>query len=131
MRFWLMVVAVAALIYIGGYQYLKYMVVDSQGTTVWQSFGLARARRKMVQIADLERERYTTTSERVSMDQLISEKRLDQDDTERDGYSFSIECGDAPDFFVIGKHALAPPGSPLRWPILIVDHDLEFRKPGN
>jgi hypothetical protein len=126
-----MVVAVAALIYLGSYRYLKYMVVDSEGTTVWQSCGLARARRKMAQIANLERERYTTTSEYVSTDQLISERRLDQDDFERDGYSFSIACGAAPDFFVIGKHAPAPPGSPLRWFVLIVDHDLEFRKPGN
>jgi hypothetical protein len=45
--------------------------------------------------------------------------------TERDGYSYEVKCGDGSDFAVIAHHAPAPPDSPIRYPILAIDQNLQ------
>jgi hypothetical protein len=110
------------LLIFGGFVYLRHMQLDAKGTTISQSLELARVQRTMVRIADAEGEQLTAFSQCDSLDDLISNGKLDSNDKERAGYTFEIECdGGGANFTVTGRHAPAEPGSPLRWPELIID----------
>jgi hypothetical protein len=116
-------------LFLAGYLYLRRMGLDTKGTTIPQSITLAFVQRGMYRIADAEREELTTQSECFSVDQLISSEKVNPNDKERGGYSFFIECdGGGTNFTVTGTHAPAPPGSPLRWPELVIDQSMAFRE---
>ena len=129
MRFLSFLLAGIGLLFLSSYLYLRRMGLDAKGTTISQSITLAFVRRNMYRIADAEREQLTTYSECFSVDQLISVGKVDPNDQERRGYSFSIECdGGGTDFTVTGRHAPAPPGSTLRWPVLVIDQSMAFQE---
>jgi hypothetical protein len=129
MRFLAMLLGGVGLFFLSGYLYLRRMGLDPQGTTIPQSISLAFVQRNMVRIADAEREELTAFSECDSVDDLISSGKIGPNDAERRGYSFSIECnGGGTDFTVTGTHAPAPPGSRLRWPVLVIDQTMAFRE---
>jgi len=129
MRFLAFLLGGIGLFFLSGYLYLRRMGLDPKGTTIPQSISLAFVRRNMFRIADAEREELTAFSECDSVDDLISAGKVDPNDKEKRGYSFSIECdGGGTDFTVTGTHAPAPPGSPLRWPVLIMDQTMAFRE---
>jgi hypothetical protein len=108
--------------------YLRRMGLDAKGTTISQSITLAFVRRNMVRIADAEREELTAYSECDSVDDLISNQKLDPKDNERGGYTFSIECdGGGANFIVTGRHTPVPYGSKLHWPELVMDQSLALR----
>jgi hypothetical protein len=46
---------------------------------------------------------------------------------ERDGYSYSIECSGT-DFTVSARHSSAPSGSPIRYPNLTIDQNMQVRE---
>jgi hypothetical protein len=122
MRFLISVVVGTAFLFLASYFYFTRMHLDTKGTTISQSIQLARVQKTMVRIADAEGEQLTAYSECDSMDDLISNGKLDSNDKERAGYSFAIECdGGGANFTVTGRHAPAKPGSSLRWPELIID----------
>ena len=128
MRYTVFLVCGFALVIFVSYLYLRRMGLDPQGTTISQSIALAFVQRNMVRIADAERAELTAYSECDSVDDLISAEKLNPEDRERRGYSFSIECdGGGANFIVTGKHAPSPPGSPLRWPELVIDQSMAFR----
>jgi hypothetical protein len=105
------------------------MGLDPKGTTIPQSISLEFVQRNMVRIADAEREELTAFSECDSVDDLISTGKINPNDKERRGYSFSIECdGGGTDFTVTGTHTPAPLGSPLRWPVLTIDQTMALRE---
>jgi hypothetical protein len=106
MRFLAFLLGGIGLFFLSGYLYLRRMGLDLKGTTIPQSISLAFVQRNMFRIADAEREELTAFSE-----------------------CDSIACdGGGTDFTVTGTHAPAPPGSPLRWPVLIIDQTMAFRE---
>ena len=125
MRFLTFLLIGIALLFLAGYLYLRRMGLDPRGTTIAQSITLAFVQRTMYRISDAERDQLTTQSECDSVDDLISLGKVNSNDRERGGYSFSIECdGGGANFTVTGRHAPSPPGSPLHWPELIMDQSL-------
>jgi hypothetical protein len=127
MRFFAFLFGGIVLLGLSSYLYLRRMGLDNKGTTISQSITLAFVQRNMYRIADAEREQLTTQSECFSVDQLISIGKVDPGDQERGGYSFSIECdGGGTDFTVTARHAQVLPGSPLRWPVLVVNQSMTF-----
>jgi hypothetical protein len=129
MRFLAFLLGSIGLLFLSGYLYLRRMGFDNKGTTISQSISLAFVQRSMFHIADAEREELTAFSECDSVDDLISAGKIDPSDKEKRGYLFSIECdGGGTDFTVTGTHAPAPPGSTLRWPVLIIDQTMAFHE---
>jgi hypothetical protein len=96
----LLLVAAALL---GGayYAYLKQMPSTDAGTTPTQAISLTGVRADLLQIAQAER-------------------------TERDGYVYSVECSGA-EFSAVAHHAAAPAGSPIRYPNLAIDQNMQVR----
>jgi len=114
---------------LAGYTYLRGMGLDSKGTTISQAITLAFVRKNMIRIADAEHEQIVGFSECYSMEQLISMGKIDANQQDRGGYSFSISCQeDGTDFTVTATHAPAPAHSPLHWPVLVVDQTLTIRE---
>lgn len=127
MRFIAFLVASIILLILSCYLYLRRMGLDTKGTTISQSVTLAFVQRTMVRIADAEREQLTAFSECDSVDDLISNQKLDPNDEKRGGYTFSIECdGGGTNFIVTGRHAPMPYGSRVRWPELVMDQSMAF-----
>jgi hypothetical protein len=121
-------VASIILLILSCYLYLRRMGLDTKGTTISQSVTLAVVQRTMVRIADAEREQLTAFSECDSVDELISNQKLDPNDEKRGGYTFSIECdGGGTNFIVTGRHVPIPYGSRVRWPELMMDQSLALR----
>jgi hypothetical protein len=58
---------------------------------------------------------------------LISSNSLSMSQTERDGYSYSIACSNA-EFTVTARHAPAPAGSPIRYPNLAIDQNMQVQQ---
>jgi hypothetical protein len=115
------VIAILILI-VASYSYLRHMKLDARGTTISQSIALARVQRTMVRIADAEGEQLTAFSECDSVDDLISGGKVDSNDKERAGYTFTIECdGGGAKFTVTARHAQSTPDPSLRWPELVMD----------
>jgi hypothetical protein len=128
MRYLAFLLAGIGLFFLASYLYLRRMGLDTKGTTIPQSIALAFVRTTMYRIADAEREQLTAYSECFDVDQLIDTGKVDPHDKELRGYSFSIECdGGGTNFTVTGTRAPAPPGSPLRWPVLVIDQSMAFR----
>jgi hypothetical protein len=46
--------------------------------------------------------------------------------TERDGYTYEVRCGGGNQFSVIARHAPAAPDSPIRYPVLAVDQNMQI-----
>jgi hypothetical protein len=47
--------------------------------------------------------------------------------TERDGYSYSVECSSS-EFNAIARHASVSAGSPIRYPNLAVDQNMQVHE---
>ena len=52
-------------------------------------------------------------------------KQSVQHGTERDGYSYEVKCAEGTDFSIVARHAPAPPDSPIRYPILAIDQNMQ------
>ena len=63
----------------------------------------------------------------ASLDELISSNSLAMARPERDGYSYSIECSGG-DFSATARHAPAAAGSPIRYPTLAIDQNMQVRE---
>lgn len=121
--------AVAAL-QIGAYKFLTTMAVDSQGATISQTISLMRVRHRMAKIADAEREEWVTHGECLSFDELADMGKIDKSDAQALGYTFALRCSTELKFDIVGVHAPAKKRSRFHWPVLDIDQDLKFRKPG-
>jgi hypothetical protein len=45
----------------------------------------------------------------------------------RDGYTYEVRCnGDGGEFAATARHAPAPEGSPIRYPILAIDQNMQI-----
>ena len=110
--------------------YLKKMPSTDDGTAPTQVISLAGVRSDLLQIARAERTNMAL-SRCLPLDELISSGGLSLQRTERDGYSYQVNCSGT-DFQVVAQHPPAPEGSPTRFPVLIIDSTMKIEeRPAN
>jgi hypothetical protein len=119
--------AVTALLFGVYYFYLKKMPASEEGTTATQAISLTGVHGDLLQIAEAERVYVSMNEHCVSLDELISSHGLSMEHAERDGYSYAVECS-GQDFTVTARHAPAPAGSPIRYPNLAMDSDMQVHE---
>ena len=107
--------------------YLKKMPTTDEGTAPTQAISLTGVRSDLLQIAQAERGYVATNGRCASLDELVSSNSLSMSRTERDGYSYSVECSGG-DFIAAAHHAPAPAGSPIRYPNLAIDAAMQVHE---
>jgi hypothetical protein len=121
-------VLVAAAVFFGIYYlYLKKMPTTDEGTAPTQAISLAGVGSDLVQIAEAERGYIATNGHCASLDELVSSNSLSMSRSERDGYTYSVECSSG-DFTATARHAPAPAGSPIRYPNLAIDASMQVHE---
>ncbi len=117
----------AALLFVVYHFYLKSMPATDSGTAPTQAISLTGVRSDLLQIAQAERGYIATNSHCASLDELLSSNSLSMTRTERDGYSYSVECSGV-GFTAAARHLPAPAGSPIRYPNLAIDSGMQVRE---
>jgi hypothetical protein len=117
----------AALLFAVYYFYLKKMPATDEGTAPTQAISLTGVRTDLLQIADAEHGYIATNGHCTSLAELISSNSISMTRTERDGYSYAIECSGG-DFTATARHLPAPAGSPIRYPNLSIDSGMQVRE---
>jgi hypothetical protein len=117
----------AALLFVVYYFYLKKMPATDEGTAPTQAISLTGVRTDLLQIADAEHGYIATNGHCTSLAELISSNSISMTRTERDGYSYVIECSGG-DFTATARHLPAPAGSPIRYPNLSIDSGMQVRE---
>jgi hypothetical protein len=107
--------------------YLKKLPAMDNGTAATQAISLTGLRSDLLQIAQAERANVASNGACASLADLISSNMLTMTRTERDGYSYSVECSSS-EFSAIARHAPAPAGSPIRYPNLNVDQNMQVHE---
>jgi hypothetical protein len=121
-------ILVAAAIFFGIYHfYLKKMPTTDEGTAPTQAISLTGVRSDLLQIAQAERGYVAANGKCASLDELISSNSLSMSRNQRDGYAYSVECSGG-DFTATARHAPAPAGSPIRYPNLAVDANMQVHE---
>jgi hypothetical protein len=121
-------VLVAAAIFFAIYHfYLKKMPTSDEGTAPTQAISLTGVRSDLLQIAQAERRYIVTNGHCVALDELVSSTSLSMSRSERDGYTYSVECSGG-DFTATALHAPAPAGSPIRYPNLAIDASMQVHE---
>jgi hypothetical protein len=116
---------VAAGVLFGIYQYyLRQMPVTDAGTAPTQAISLTGVRGDLLQIAQAERSNVATNGNCVSLNDLIAAGALNMARRERDGYTYQVNCSGS-DFQVVAQHLPAPSGSPIRYPNLAIDSNMQ------
>lgn len=109
------------------YFYLKRMPTGAEGTAPTQAISLTGVQNDLLQIAQGERTYIAINGHCTSLDELVSTQTISMTRTEREGYTYSVECSGT-NFTVIARHPRAPKGSSLRYPSLVVDQTLQVRQ---
>jgi hypothetical protein len=117
----------AALLFVVYHFYLKSMPTTDEGTATTQAISLTGVRSDLLQIAQAERGYMATNGRCASLAELVSSNNLSMTRTERDGYSYTIECSGG-DFSASARHLPAPAGSPIRYPNLAIDSSMQVRE---
>jgi hypothetical protein len=107
--------------------YLKKMPTTDSGTAPTQAITLTGVRSDLLQIAQAERANVASNGSCASLGDLISSNTLTMTRTERDGYSYSVECSSV-EFNAVARHVPAPAGSPIRYPNLAVDQNMQVHE---
>jgi len=127
MRALAMLIVAAGLLF-GVYEYyLKKMPTSDPGTASTQAISLTGVRGDLLQIAQAERAYMALNGHCVSLDELVSSGSLAMSRSERDGYSYSVQCSGG-DFGVTAQHPTAPANSPVRYPTLAIDQTMQVRE---
>ena len=122
----LAVILVAAAILFGAFHYyFQKMPTTDERTAPTQAITLTGVRSDLLQIAQAERSYIALNSHCVSLDELVSSNSLSVPRTGRDGYAYSIECSGA-EFKATARHMPAPDGSPIRYPNLAIDANMQI-----
>ena len=117
-------VAAAFLVY---HYYFKSMPTTDKGTAPTQAISLTGVRGDLLQIAQAERGYIALNGHCASLNELISSSSLAVARTERDGYSYSVDCS-GNEFSATARHAPAPPDSPIRYPNLAIDNNMQINE---
>ena len=124
MRALLSLLVVAALLF-GVYEfYLKKMPTSDSGTAPTQAISLTGVRADLLQIAQAERSNVALNGKCSSLEELISSGALTMTSPERGGYTYQVTCSGS-DFNAIAEHPSAPAGSPIRYPTLSIDSNMQ------
>src|SRR5580693_5005753 len=124
----LIAILIAAALVVGVYHlYFKKMPTTDVGTAPTQAISLTGVRADLLQIAQAERGYIAQNGRCASLDELTSSNSLSMSRPERDGYSYSVECSGG-DFSVTARHAPAAAGSPIRYPTLAIDQNMQVRE---
>jgi hypothetical protein len=124
----LALLVVSSALLLGAYVfYLKKLPTTDSGTTATQAISLSGVRSDLLQIAQAERAYVASNGSCAALPDLISSNILAMTRTERDGYSYSVECSNA-EFNAVARHAPAPAGSPIRYPNLAVDQNMQVHE---
>jgi hypothetical protein len=122
----LAVILVAAAVLFGVYHYyFKKMPTTDEGTAPTQAISLTGVRSDLLQIAQAERSYIALNGRCASLDELISSNSLSVPRTGRDGYTYSVECSGG-EFKASARHLPAPAGSPIRYPNLAIDANMQI-----
>jgi hypothetical protein len=106
----------------GIYEYsLKKMPTSDTGTASTQAISLTGVRGDLLQIAQSERSFQALSDHCANIDELISTNSITMRQPERDGYTYTLDCGAAGNFTATARHAPAPENSPIRYPTLSID----------
>jgi hypothetical protein len=117
----------AALIFVVYHFYLKSMPTTDSGTTPTQAISLTGVRSDLLQIAQAERGYIATNGRCAALEELISANSLSMARSERDGYSYTLECSGG-DFTAAARHLPAPAGSPIRYPNFAIDSSMQVHE---
>jgi len=122
-----LVALLVALVVAGGVYYfsLKKMPTTDAGTASTQAISLTGVRMDLNQIAQAERVYFASSGKCASLDELSSSGTMNLTRTERDGYTYEVRCGEGQEFGVIAHHAPAPADSPIRYPVLAIDQNMQ------
>jgi hypothetical protein len=107
--------------------YLKRMPTADSGTAPTQNISLAGVRMDLMQIAKAERNSIGVDGKCSSLDELLSSGSMSMSRPERDGYTYAVECSGT-NFTATARHAPAPAGSPIRYPNLAIDQNMQVRE---
>ena|ERR1700693_1721809 len=119
---------VSSALLLGAYVfYLKKMPTTDSGTAATQAISLTGVRSDLLQIAQAERAYVASNGSCAALPDLLSSNMLAMTRTERDGYSYSVECSSA-EFNAVARHAPAPAGSPIRYPNLAVNQNMQVHE---
>ena len=105
--------------------YLKKLSIIELRRFITQETAASGVRRDLLQIAEAERANIATNGDCLSPEDLVSSNMLTMTRNERDGYVYSVKCSGL-QFSVIARHAPAPTGSSVRYPVLAVDQNMQF-----
>ena len=117
----------AALLFVVYHFYLKSMPTTDEGTATTQAISLTGVRSDLLQIAQAEGGYIATNGHCASLAELVSSNNLSMTRTERDGYSYTIECSGG-DFSASARHLPAPAGSPIRYPNVAIDSSMQVHE---
>jgi hypothetical protein len=106
--------------------YLKKIPATDSGTAPTQAISLTGVRTDLLQIAQAERGSIATNGRCSSLEELISSGSLTMTRPERDGYTYEVNCSGA-EFDIVAKHTPAPEGSPIRYPTLSIDSNMQIK----
>ena len=112
----------AAVVYAILHYYFQKMPATDEGTAPTQAISLTGVRMDLLQIAEAERSFIALNSRCAPLDELASSSDLPVPRTGRDTYS--VDCSGA-QFTVRARHQPAPQGSPIRYPNLAVDDNMQ------
>ena len=121
----LLAILVGAAVAFGIYHYyFKTLPTTDPGTAATQAISLTGVRTDLLQIAQAERSYIALNGHCASLSELISSSALAVPRSERDGYSYSVDCSGS-DFTATARHLPAPAGSPIRYPNLAIDGNMQ------
>lgn len=104
----------------------KKMPTTDSGTAPTQAISLTGVRADLLQIAQAERAHIVQNSSCATLPELISSSALAMPRTQRDGYTYEVQCkGDDGEFSIVARHPPAPEGSPIRYPTLGIDQSMQ------
>src|ERR1700720_4991413 len=95
MRVRALLLVFSALLFGAYYFYLKKLPTTDSGTAPTQAITLTGVRTDLLQIAQAERANVASNGSCASLPNLISSNVLTMTRTDRDGYTYSVECSSA------------------------------------
>src|SRR5579859_1856285 len=104
------------------YMYLQNRAMATSGRPK-EAISLAGVRTDLLQIGQGERGYIALNGKCASLDELMSSNSLTMTRSERDGYSYTVDCSGT-DFTVTAKHP-EPPDGGARFLTLVLDSTLQ------
>ena len=121
-------ILLAAAVLFGIYQYyLKKLPTTAEGTAATQAISLTGVASDLLQIAEAERGYIAANGHCATLDELVASNSLLLSKSERDGYTYAVECSSS-DFTATARHASAPADSPIRYPSMAIDANMQIHE---